>query len=341
MRLRSLAVAVALCWALDTPGAAQSDRSYLALLDSYAAGQVTEAVDALSAWPQARVRAAVRSLDARAAVERARTALMLHTETAFREPADRREPFHVEVARSFLGRVLAETADVGGKRVRPSPEARDLGARWHALLGILYCVRDDDRRALMATDRGLALDSKHKDVNLVAGARVERGRAFPQANAARSRSISSTQSYRSILSNHPDFLEARLRLGWVLHAGNSTDSQERSREQLEYVVAQAARRDLLYLAHLFLGSVHERANRLSEAAREYEAARGVMPMQSAVIGLIRVETALGHDDRARALTADIPAANGPGTFDLWHSYNSMCFTSGALLEGLRAEAQRP
>ena len=330
MNLRPLAVALALFWALDKAVAAESDPSYLALLDRYAGGQVTEAVDALSAWPQARVRAAVRSLDARAAVERARTALILHTETAFREPADRREPFHVEVARSFLGRVLDEAADVGGKRIRPSPKARDFGARWHALLGILYCVRDDNRRALLAIDRGLALDSKHPDVNLVAGARFERGRNFSQA----------AQSYRGILSNHPDFLEARLRLGWVLK-GRDGQPQERSREQLEDVVARAARPDLLYLGHLFLGSVHERANRLSEAAREYEAARAVMPMQSSVIALIRVEAALGHDHRARALTADIPAADGPGTFDLWHAYNSMCFTSGGLLEGLRAEAQRP
>ena len=330
MRHRRFAVAVALSWALGNGGAAQSDQSYLALLDSYAGGQVAEAVDALSAWPHAQVRAAVRALDARAARERARTAIILHTETAFREPADGRESFHVEIARSFLGRVLEETADVGGKRIKPSPKARDFGARWHALLGTLYCVRDDDRRSQLTINQGLALDSKHKDLNLVDGARFERGGDLARA----------TLTYRGILSNHPDFLEARLRLGWVLK-GRDGQPQERSLEQLEDVVARAARPELLYLGHLFLGSVHERANRLSEAAREYEAARGVLPMQSSVIASIRVEAALGHDDRARALTAYIPAADGPGMFDLWHSYSNMCFTSGALLEGLRAEAQRP
>ena len=328
MRHRRVAVAVALFWALGKGGAAQSDRSYLALLDSYAAGQATEAVDALSAWPHAQVRAAVRSLDARAARERARTATILHTETAFQEPPDGREPFHVEIARSFLGRVLNETADVGGKRVKPSPNARDFGARWHALLGILYCVRDDNRRSQLTINQGLTLDSKHRDLNLVDGAISERGGNFVRA----------TLSYRGILSNHPDFLEARLRLGWALVRDHQP--QERGRELLEDVVARTARPDLLYLGHLFLASVHERANRLSEAAREYEAARGVLPMQSAVIGLIRVETALGHDDRARALAGVIPAADIPGPFDLWHSY-TRCFTSGALLEGLRAEAQRP
>ena len=324
----------ALLCALSDVGEAQSDPSYLALLDSYAGGQVAEAVDALSAWPHAQVRAAVRSFDARAARERARTAILLHTETAFREPVDGREPFHAEIARSFLGRVLEDTADVGGKRIRPSPNARDFAARWHALLGTLYCVRDDDRRSQLAINQGLALDSKHKDVNLVDGARFERRGDLSRA----------TQTYRGILSNHPDFLEARLRLGWVLHVSDSAnrpETEERSREQLADVVVRAVRPELLYLGHLFLGSVHERSNRLSEAAREYESARGVMPMQSSVIASIRVEAALGHNDRARALTTDIPAADGPGMFDLWHSYTNMCFTSGALLEGLRAGAQRP
>src|SRR5262245_60505228 len=196
MRRRRLAVAAAMFCALSDAGAAQSDPSYLALLDGYAAGQATEAVDALSAWPQAQVRAAVRSLDAGAARERARTALILHTETAFLEPADGREPFHVEIARSFLGRVLDETADVGGKRIKPSPNARDFGARWHALVGILYCVRDDNRRSQLTINQGLALDSKHRDLHLVDGALFERGGNFVRA----------TLSYRGILSDHPDFL---------------------------------------------------------------------------------------------------------------------------------------
>jgi hypothetical protein len=85
--------------------------------------------------------------------------------------------------------------------------------------------------------------------------------------------------------------------------------------------------------------VHERANRLSEAAREYEAARAVAPLQSAVIAQMRIVAALGHDDRARALAADIPAADDPDAVDPWHTYN-MCFTGGRLLAGLRAEAQR-
>src|SRR5262245_37668892 len=191
MRRRRLAVAAAMFCALSDAGAAQSDPSYLAILDGYAAGQATEAVDALAAWPQARVRAAVRSLDARAARERARTALILHTETAFRELPDGSEPFHVEMARSFLRRVLDETAVVGGKRIKPSPQARDLGARWHALLGMLYCVRDDDRRTRLAISQGLALDSKDKDVHLVEGARSERVR-----------DSQATMSYRGILSDH-------------------------------------------------------------------------------------------------------------------------------------------
>jgi hypothetical protein len=270
---------------------------------------------------------------------------MLHTETAFGEPADGRESFHVDIARSFLGRLLhAEPSKSRG--------VHDFAARWHALAGILYCVRGDGYRARIEVNRGLTLDSKHRDVNLVSGAVIEnqlqregsslRGRYrdpdMPDLDKRRRNTMLAevTIRYRSILSNHPHFVEARLRLGWVSHLNNSHQS---SREQLEAVVARTTRPELLYLAHLFLGAVHERADRLTEAAREYEAARAVAPMQSSVIGMIRVEMALGHDDRARALTADIPTASGPDAVDPWHDYN-MCFTGGGLVEGLRAEAQR-
>ena len=65
----------------------------------------------------------------------------------------------------------------------------------------------------------------------------------------------------------PDFDEAKLRLGWVLALD---DSRDKAREQLEVVAAQATRKRSLNLAHMFLGSLHERAKRPADAAREYE-----------------------------------------------------------------------
>jgi hypothetical protein len=338
MRLRPVTVVIAvLFWTLGPQqGSAQGDQQYLALLDSYATGDVTGAVTALSAWPEARVRTAVRTVDAQIAHDRARTAIMLHTDAALDGSPDGREPFHVDVARTFLRRLT----DRG---------ARDFAARWHALIGILYCMREDEKRARLEINLGLALDTKHKDVNLVAGALVEHrvGREEPNLRGGwtvdpkdgdlLARSLhQAAEGYRVIVSNHPDFLEAQLRLGWVLDLNNSP---QRAREQLEAVVARATRADLLYLAHLFLGSLHERANRLGEAAREYEAARAVAPLQSSIIALIHVEAALGHHDRARSLAAEISTTAGPAGVDPWHFYN-VCFTGGGLLEGLRAEARQ-
>jgi hypothetical protein len=112
---RLIVVALFLAPALSG-GFAQGDQQYLALLDGYARGQVTQAVQALSAWSEERVRAAVQTLDSRAAIDRARAGMMLHTDAAFGEPADGREPFHVGVAPK--------------KRWSIRPGARPLSSTW-------------------------------------------------------------------------------------------------------------------------------------------------------------------------------------------------------------------
>lgn len=345
MNLRSVPLSVVvLFWTFGLQrGFAQDNQQYLALLDSYARGDAIRAVASLLEWSEPRVRAVVRTLDARVARDRARTAIMLHTEAAFNEPADGREPFHVGVARSFLQRVIDDPTNRLSTSANRS--ARDLGARWHALIGTLYCMRGQP--AELEINHGLALDQKNKEVNLVAGTLLEQEvqRAVPNLRGRHERLrenqyralIEAARIYRLILSSHPDFLEARLRLGRVLHLNGSARD---SREQLEQVAVRASDGALLYLAHLFLGAVHEQANRLGEAAGEYSAAYAVAPWQSAVIALIRIEAALGHDDRARALAAEIPPAADPGVTDPWHSYN-LCFTGPGLLEGLRAEARQP
>jgi hypothetical protein len=55
------------------------------------------------------------------------------------------------------------------------------------------------------------------------------------------------------------------------------DSPQNTRDQFEIVAARATRADLPYLARRFLASLHERANRASDAAQEYEL-RAVAPV---------------------------------------------------------------
>lgn len=340
-----IVVVAILFWMLESPhGSAQSDVEYLALLDTYARGDGAQAVASLSAWPEARVREVVRTLDTKVALARARTGVMLHTDAAFEQSADGREPFHVDVARSFL-RQLTVRPRAG---LHPPDEGgRDFATRWHALIGILYCLRDDDKRARLEINRGLALDLNHRNVNLVAGALVEhqasraepnlRGRRNAELGDLIARSLQrAANGYRVIVSNHPDFLEARLRLGWALTLNGAPQP---AREQLEIVAARSMNADLRYLAHLFLGSIREGANHLGDAAREYEAARAVAPGQSSIIALIRTHAALGNDDRVRSLVEGMPATAGTDGNDPWHFYNG-CFTGGELLEGRRREARR-
>jgi hypothetical protein len=205
----------------------QDDTQYVALLDAYVRNDPAAAVATLAKWAEHRVKEAVRAFDKQAVRDRARAAVMLHTEAAFRDVADQRESFHVEVARSFVSRL--DRSD------------RDFVARWHALVAALYCVRRDARRAQLEINQGLAVDGKHPYVNLLAGAFIEYEIAQEEPNLRgqwnvrkqrddilRKELQQAAQIYRVILSGFPDFLEARLRLGWVLTLNDSLQAARSS-----------------------------------------------------------------------------------------------------------------
>jgi hypothetical protein len=334
-RVAPIAAAVLAATLVAAQAVSQDDTSYAALLDAYVRNDATAAVAALATWPERRVKEAVRGLDKQVGRDRARAAVMLHTEAAFREVADQRESFHVVVARSFVSRL--DSSD------------RDFVARWHALVASLYCVRRDPRRAQLEINQGLAVDGRHPYVNLLAGAFIEykiaqeepnlRGQwnvRKQRADILRKELQQAAQIYRVVLSGFPDFLEARLRLGWVL---TLNDSPRAAREQLEIVAARATNVDVLYLAHLFLAASHERADHPGDAAREYDVAREVAPYRSSLIALIRIAATAGNVDRARALAEKISAMSATGQNDPWNAYNS-CFTGDELFAGLRREARQ-
>jgi tetratricopeptide (TPR) repeat protein len=337
MSTRALLVAAAL-FAASLAGAqvpATGDPPYARLLEAYVRDDPAAAAATLATWPESRVKDAVRALDKQAGRDRARAAIMLHTETALGEAANGRESFHVEVARSFIKRL--DRAD------------RDFVARWHALVAALYCMRQDTSRARLEINQGLAVDGKHRDVNLAAGALIEHEVAQEEPNLRgqwnvtkerddilRKRLRQAAQIYRVVLDGHPDFLEARLRLGWVL---TLNDSLPAAREQLDMVAARATNADVSYLAHMFLAALHERADHPAEAAREYELARQVAPYQSSLVALIRSTAAAGDVESARALADEIPKTVA-GQDDPWNSYN-LCFTGDGLFTGLRAAVRAP
>ena len=327
MNLRPLVVAAALVATSGvSPIAAQGDAAYLALLDRYASGAQADAAKELASWPPARVRNTARALESRLSPPRLRTAVMLHTESAFSDINNEPQFFQLDLARSFLQRFL-------GSLGRSEPGAKDFAARWYALTATLHCVRNDEPRARIEIARGRALDVNHKYVNLVDTALFEyRFFTFYKGTLQQA-----AQRYRLIVSNYPDFFEARLRLGRTLALNHALQN---AREQLEIVAARATSTDVLYLAHMFLASVHERADRDAEAEREYEAARAVAPYPSALIALIRIAAMRGQTESVRSRAAEIPVMESAGQEDPWTHYN-LCVTGGDLFEGLRADAGRP
>jgi len=328
--LRFLLVLLALTWIESGTPTAQGDSEYRALLDRYAGGDTEEPVETLSGWPEPRVQAALLALSKSLAVDKPKAVVMLHTEAAFAgNPKD--AAFHLDIARRFLPRPTDDPT-------------RAFAARWHGFVAQLYAMRDDEKRARLDISMGFAIDSKNRDAALAQGVLLERairriepnlrGVWYSSQGAVTRMLAQASQGYSVIVAEHPDFFEARLRLGWVAYLN---DSPKVAHEELEAVVARALRPDVRYLAHLFLGALEEKSKRLEEATRQYEAAYAITPSQSAVVALIQVETRRGHLDQAHQIaTAFADRAPTPSD-DPWWPFR-LGLTSGELIEWLRAEA---
>jgi hypothetical protein len=206
-------------------------------------------------------------------------------------------------------------------------------------------MRDDEKRARLDISFGFAIDAQNRDTALAKGILVERfvrriepnlrGTWYSSAGAVTRLLVQASQGYRVIVAQHPDFLEARLRLGWVSYLN---DSPQVAREELEAVAARASRAEVRYLADLFLGALEEKGHRFDEATRHYDAAYAIKPSQSAVVALIRIETLRGQLDRAHQIaTAFADRAPTPND-DPWWPF-SAGLTSEELIDWLRAEAR--
>ncbi len=145
---------------------------------------------------------------------------------------------------------------------------------------------------------------------------------------------SAAAEYQQALTEDPTFAFAFLHRGWVhLQVGDSRASAD-----LEAALRAAKGDSVRYLAHLFLGASAERHDNLEAARRHFEAAHQLGPFQTSAVALSRVETAMGHADRARAITAAF-AQSAARAEDPWWNYQLGGFEPGAIT-WLRAEARR-
>jgi tetratricopeptide (TPR) repeat protein len=103
--------------------------------------------------------------------------------------------------------------------------------------------------------------------------------------------------YEDVLAADDGLVLARVRLGrvyWRLGEGQA------ARAALEKAIAQTTDPLLLYLAHLFLGRVHEDAGRLEQAVNEYRLSRALDPRaQAAGVALSEALRRSGAAQEAR------------------------------------------
>lgn len=178
-----------------------------------------------------------------------------------------------------------------------------------------------------------------KTMDGVAGLPQRRRDEVQRGVAARVQRFQEARGYfeRALLADGNLSL-ARVRLGRVLwRLGQS----EAARATLEQAVKQAADGDVLYLAHLFLGRVHEDAGRVEQAAAEYRLALALDPRaQTAAVALSQTLRSLGEEEESRQLLSQAlaHARRGSGGDAYWDYLTRNVIQFEAVFDALRREA---
>jgi len=105
------------------------------------------------------------------------------------------------------------------------------------------------------------------------------------------------RTFDEALAADPGLHEARMRLGRVLWRLERPDL---ARVCFEEAIAKSDDKVTLYLAHLFLGRIHEDQNRLADAEKEYQAALAVRPSsEAAAVAISHARLLIGDTGGAR------------------------------------------
>jgi tetratricopeptide (TPR) repeat protein len=290
----------------------------------------------LASLPQDRINAMIggaRSLTP----DRQRTAVMLHTDTTY--------------ALLLAGTTSSGLFPIGAARrvfaiARAGHPADERMAvferRWFAFVASLYTANSLFDRAEILIRDGLTLYPRDARLYVARGALLETRLAFtafdpssPTQLSRRERTLApAAADYRHALALDPNLPMALLRLG-ALHL---TVRDARARENLETALRVSSEPIASYLAHLLLGAVAERDNRLDAAEREYQAAQAIAAAcQTPYVALARIATARGDDARAQTLASAF-ANLAEKSSDPWWDFHLGGFDQ-ASLNWLRTEAR--
>ncbi|HET7293604.1 MAG TPA: VWA domain-containing protein [Vicinamibacteria bacterium] len=320
----------------ERPGASAGARDYGSIIALYKGGSWSEALSAAAALPARERRDGARA--AGRAAEGVMAALALHTELAIAAGIDEAE---LKTARELLERV-------------PAPARARIEALWHTAVGqrLQAAVRLDDAeqaygKALKVNPRDavalaalgslyeLRLSLRHERLGIEAPPAWSQGLPSFEAQSRRAAwERLAEEHYTKALAADATFLEARVRLGRVLHvAGRRVEAAR----ELQAAATAAREPRVATLAALFLGEVL--SDDPAQAVGRYRSALGAEPgFQPAAIALANALILQGERrEAAEVLRAQLAVPRRDDQLDLWTSYR-LGLVSRSAMALLRREA---
>ncbi len=317
---------------------------YLKLVTGYASDEHAEAVRALGEWDNDRLRCDLDNLQAAAvAVSRCRgecedrvvfqqfslrAALLLHAEREI--SSEFGSPVSEQLVVCRTGPQAQVVDRLAGMLLLVDPEAKAFLSRLYVSMARRahwsHCIPQAEQWARMGLKRlpkdgallltlGTVLETTAFLTVVPAPRSAIQGSQAVRRFEAQTSRLSAMwaevrRTFEQAVAADPDLHEARLRLGRVLSRLNRL---EPARARFEEVLERSSDQVLLYLAHLFLGRIHEDQNRLVEAANEYQAALAIRPLsESAPAALSHALLLMGDVEAAReALDSGLERV-GPG-----------------------------
>ena len=316
--IAALLAATGLVAAAPVESAARLSPKYLDLLLRYAHGDRPGAIAALAEWSEGALQKQAAIVEGAVdADERCpkcpsglagvplRAAVMLHAD---RDKAEKPEPGGREETPRCPGR-HAKIAGRYAALLARNPQTQDFARRFFLTTALLWQHRACFEDAILEARAGIELFPREAKLLLTRGSVLEErailvtaGLPSGQLNSLPQEWLKDAQrDFTDAIAFAPDLVLARVRLGRVLWR---LKQPEPARETLEAALGRAREADHLYLAHLFLGRIHEDAQRLDQAVAEYRAAAQVYPEgQSAAVALAHALQLAGEAEEARRAMA--------------------------------------
>jgi tetratricopeptide (TPR) repeat protein len=337
----------------------------------YASGEHAFSVSALEGWNDERMRCDLDNLYAAAVAVRrcprdcedrlvferfsVRAAILLHAEREIWEQFG--SPVSEQLVRCGTGPQSKVVERLAALLILVDPEAKVFlerfyvamarRAQWsHCLLQAEWWARAGLDRlpkgGTLLLTRAIALETLAFLTSVPAPRRTVLGQQALRQFEAQTAKVSGLwegvrRAFEDALAVDPGRHEARLRLGRVFLRLTRI---ERAQACFEDVLAKGDDPDLLYLAHLFLGRIHEGNGRLTEAEKEYQAAHAIRPFsEPAAVALSHARLLIGDLEGARdILVSTLETHHRRTDIDPYKRYPMAHTSEGqAMLETLRGE----